>query len=232
MMAYKKRIRRRFILLWLGCLVICLPAQNHQPPVNLPLITRAEILENARRAAEHRWLCREENTRASCAQSAPYSCDFAAGDSITGIAYDWGGMDDDVEFERKLRRGQAAGSHSRHGVTGCTTGMDCSGFVSYCWGQIQKYGTTNIRQIAGKPRYNWFTDMKPGDVFNKPGSTSFCLWNTTRPASPWCTKPAAEEAKWSGIPAVGKSRKRYIPQEIQMPGDCPCRRLPFGSSGA
>ncbi len=170
MMAYKKRIRRRFILLWLGCLVIWLPAQNHQPPVNLPLITRAEILENARRAAEHRWLCREENTRASCAQSAPYSCDFAAGDSITGIAYDWGGMDDDVEFERKLRRGQAAGSHSRHGVTGCTTGMDCSGFVSYCWGQIQKYGTANIRQIAGKPRYNWFTDMKPGDVFNKPGS--------------------------------------------------------------
>jgi hypothetical protein len=35
----------------------------------------------------------------------------------------------------------------------------------------RKYGTANIRDyLAVRPRANWFTDMRPGDAFNKPGS--------------------------------------------------------------
>jgi hypothetical protein len=80
-------------------------------------------------------------------------------------------MDGPEEFDRKLAEGQAAGSHSNHGITSCTAGIDCSGFVSYCWGQrpTHDYSTSNIRDISGRPKYNWYTEMKPGDALNKPG---------------------------------------------------------------
>lgn len=32
------------------------------------------------------------------------------------------------------------------------------------------YSTSNLREIAAKPKYHWFTDMKPGDVLNRAGS--------------------------------------------------------------
>src|SRR5256885_2090457 len=58
------------------------------------------------------------------------------------------------------------------GVLSCAAGIDCSGFVTLCWGLPagHAYSTSNLRIIAGKPKYNWFTDMKPGDVLNKAGS--------------------------------------------------------------
>jgi len=150
--------------------IAVLYGQRNQLAENLTPVTRAEMLERAKLAAEHTWVCREQNTLATCQQSKSYKSDFKAGETVRGIAYDWGGMDDPAKYDQKLAEGQAAGSHSRHGVTNCTTGIDCSGFVSFCWKQPRKYGTSNLRQIAGKPKYNWFTDLKPGDVFNKAGS--------------------------------------------------------------
>ena len=79
-------------------------------------------------------------------------------------------MDGTQEFDKKLAEGQAAGSHSWHGSTTCTAGTDCSGLVSFVWGQKKKYATSTIHEIADQPPYNWFTDMKPGDALNKPGA--------------------------------------------------------------
>ncbi len=150
--------------------VAVLYGQRDQLAEKLVPVLREEMLARAKLAAEHTWVCREKNTRATCQQSKPYKSDFKAGETVQGIAYDWGGMDDPAKYDQKLAEGQAAGSHSRHGVTRCTTGIDCSGFVSFCWKQPQKYGTSNIRQIAGRAKYNWFTDLKPGDALNKAGS--------------------------------------------------------------
>jgi hypothetical protein len=58
-------------------------------------------------------------------------------------------------------------------VLSCTAGIDCSGFVSYCWGiplSSHIYGTSNLRDVGGKLKSNWVTDLKPGDALNKPGS--------------------------------------------------------------
>jgi len=163
------------LLFWLLSLVM--PTTLHRKtvaPAEWPERTREEIMATAKRLQGHKWVCREKNRQAPCVKASPYKCDFAAADTITGIAYDWGGMDGPEDFDRKLMQGQAAGSHQRHGVTSCTTGIDCSGYVSYCWlgkRPAEKYGTVNIRDyLAVKPRANWFTDMKPGDGFNKPGS--------------------------------------------------------------
>lgn len=151
-------------------LLIAPASENDQ--ADLPSLTRDEIIAKARYLAEHQWVAREENLRAPCVDD--YTSDWSPNDTVTGIAYDWGGMDDPESFDRKLAAGQAAGSHSRHGVTQCTAGTDCSGYVSFCWGSTRKYGTSTIENmdngIAVRPRYNWFTDMLPGDALNKPGS--------------------------------------------------------------
>jgi hypothetical protein len=137
----------------------------------LPRVTRAEVVARARELANHTWVCGASNVRASC--SRKYLSDWKPGQRVTGIPYRWGGIDGPEEFDRKLANGLAAGAHSRYGVLSCTAGIDCSGFVSLCWGLSESahaYSTSNLREIAGKPRYNWFTDMKAGDVMNKPGS--------------------------------------------------------------
>jgi hypothetical protein len=82
-------------------------------------------------------------------------------------------MDSPEVFDKKLAQGLAAGGHSQLGVLSCTAGIDCSGFVTYCWGLpagSHAYSTSTLRIIAAKPKYNWFTDMKPGDAMNKAGS--------------------------------------------------------------
>ena len=137
----------------------------------LPHTTRAEIVARARKLADHGWMCGAPNLNASC--SRKYRSDWKAGERITGIPYRWGGSDGIEEFDRKLAEGLAAGAHSRYGVLSCAAGIDCSGFVTRSWGLTSSghaYSTSNLRDIAGKPKYNWFTDMKPGDVLNRPGS--------------------------------------------------------------
>jgi hypothetical protein len=154
----------------LGLAGFLLAAQENRV-AHLPGATRAEVIATAMRLANHRWTPLESNLRAPCVHTA-YVSDFRAGVPVQGLAYDWGGMDSPESFERKLKEGQAAGSHSQHGVTSCTAGTDCSGFVTMCWKQkpVHEFSTATVRQIAGRPRYNVFTDMKPGDALNKAGS--------------------------------------------------------------
>jgi hypothetical protein len=137
----------------------------------LPTTTRPEILARARKFAMHTWSCGAANLHASCSKN--YTSDWKPGQLVTGVPYNWGGFDSPDAFDRKIAKGLAAGAHSRNGVLSCTAGIDCSGFVSYCWGiplTTHLYGTTNLREIAGKPKSNWFTDLKPGDALNKAGS--------------------------------------------------------------
>jgi len=163
----------RFSLLVLCMALISVPANQAQTGTiaRLPSVTRAEAVARARKLASHTWVCGASNIHASC--SRKYLSDWRPGQRVTGLPYRWGGVDDPEEFQRKLANGLAAGSHSRYGVLACATGIDCSGFIELCWGLSQSghaYSTSNLRLIAGKPKYNWFSDMKPGDVLNKAGS--------------------------------------------------------------
>src|SRR5258708_1405942 len=156
------------------CIGLSVGLSDHEQTnviARLPTTTRAAIVTRAESLANHPWTCGATNLHASC--STRYQSDWKSGQHVVGIPYRWGGADSPDEFEQKLTKGLAAGSHSRYGVLSCAAGTDCSGFVAYCWGlgaAGHAYSTSNLRQIAGKPRYNWFTDMKPGDVLNKTGS--------------------------------------------------------------
>ena len=166
-------MRCSFALLAFCCVHAAVLHAQTQPSViaHLPVTTRAEILERAKTFANHKWTCGASNLQASCYKS--YRSDWKPGQVITGIPYNWGGFDSPERFDEKIATGWAAGSHSRYGVLSCTAGIDCSGFVSYCWGIPLKshlYSTTNLRDIGGKPKSNWYTDLKPGDALVKPGS--------------------------------------------------------------
>jgi hypothetical protein len=136
----------------------------------LPRTTRAAAVARAQKLATHTWVCGPSNIRAAC--SRRYTSDWKVGQKVTGLPYRWGGADAPEAFDRKIASGMAAGSHSRDGVLSCTAGIDCSGFVAFCWGLEagHAYSTSSLRTIAGKPKYNWFSDMKPGDALNKAGS--------------------------------------------------------------
>jgi hypothetical protein len=155
--------------IWLMA-ALCATAQPNVV-AQLPETTRAETVARAKALASHSWVANATNLKASC--SKRYVSDWKTGQRITGLPYCWGGIDSIEMFDRKLGQGLAAGAHSRYGVLSCAAGIDCSGFVTRAWGlQLtgHTYSTSNLRLIAGKPRYNWFTDMKPGDVLNKAGS--------------------------------------------------------------
>jgi hypothetical protein len=137
----------------------------------IPATTRAEVVRRAKELAQHQWTCGSKNIQATC--SARYRSDWKTGQVVTGLPYGWGKMDSPPMFDHKLTQGYAAGGHSQLGVLSCTAGIDCSGFVTYCWGLPagnHAYTTGSLRIIAGKPKYNWFSDMKPGDALDKPGS--------------------------------------------------------------
>ncbi|HLK67779.1 MAG TPA: serine/threonine-protein kinase [Bryobacteraceae bacterium] len=136
-------------------------------------MTRADIMQTADVLARYSWICSEANRRAPCLQGVAYQSDWAANEQVTGLPYNWGGADGPAEFERKLRAGFAAGSHKRHGISRCTTGTDCSGFVAWCWGHrtgAHDFSTTTLEQLGMRFAGNVYHDLKPGDALNKPGS--------------------------------------------------------------
>jgi hypothetical protein len=152
-----------------GAAVVTLLMQSG-PTAETPVpVTRQSMHTTAKDMAEHKWICKAGNLKASCLTK--YKSRFKADQEVVGVAYDWGGMDDRSAFDKKLAKSLAAGSHQEEGVSDCTAGVDCSGLLSLCWGQKKKFGTQTIEQIAPRLKdINVLTDLKVGDALNKPGS--------------------------------------------------------------
>ena len=140
------------------------------PPNGAGGITRVAMLARADQFANASWVCGPSNRTVSCAR-APYKSPFQANQSVQGVPYRWGGIDGPEELTPKLRSGFAAGSHSWNGVLTCATGVDCSGFVCQVWGlRKHDYSTQTISKIADPVQGDVFTNLKPGDALNLPGS--------------------------------------------------------------
>ncbi|MEA3501075.1 MAG: hypothetical protein U9R41_08690, partial [Candidatus Marinimicrobia bacterium] len=91
--------------------------------------------------------------------------------SNTKVPYKWGGFTSLVTYESGVTSGKKAGDM----ITGSEVswgdnyviGVDCSGYVSRCWGQTSKYGTSTIHNISSE--LGSWNDMKPADAANKAG---------------------------------------------------------------
>ena len=131
-------------------------------------ITRDLIIVNADAYASHSWYCSWENTQYCNTNNCPVSGSAFDIGYQTGVAYKWGGFDTIANFDSKLSQDYTAGD-----VTGttcvadCATGVDCSGFVSRCWGLTTKYSTSTLPNISiAIPQ----SSLQEGDILNYPGS--------------------------------------------------------------
>ena len=139
--------------------VFCMPNTGNA-------ITRDEVIATAEAYASHSWYCSASNsstcTSNSCTVSSPLSIGLQ-----TGVAYKWGGFDSISGFDSNLSLGFTAGDVSTSCVADCATGVDCSGYVSRCWGVSTKYGTSTLPNISTPiPQ----SDMQKGDIFNYPNN--------------------------------------------------------------
>lgn len=132
-------------------------------PLGAAAATRDQVIDLARDYAYHEWDCTAANLTVDCSNS--WSSDYSVG-TYLGVPYDWGGFVTLQEFDDDIADGLGAGSHSWHDVLSCTTGVDCSGFVSEVWFEPTKYGTWTIDQVSFEIDRE---DLLRGDAINQPG---------------------------------------------------------------
>ncbi len=90
----------------------------------------------------------------------------------TGMPYQWGGFASPQEFLRDIAAGKAAGdvytSEKRRlleaAVSRHATGIDCSGFISRCWGLSRPYSTRELPSLCDALA-SW-EELQPGDILN------------------------------------------------------------------
>jgi len=173
-----------------------------------PQVSRTEVIDRAKAYAYYPWRARAANLTASCQPG--YESAFVVGDFM-GVAYDWGGFDSLFQFSKKLDAGQAAGSPAGGDVTSCTTGVDCSGFVSQTWRTSSKYGTSTIDQVSSTiPR----ASLLPGDAINDAGNHVVLFGHLLSSGEPYLYEAAGFNTRinafggWSWVDG-------YVPRRYQ-----------------
>lgn len=129
-------------------------------------IPRTEIVDGAPAFEEHPWTCGPDNLVADCADSSWEPAVTAEGPQV-GLPYCWGGWVTPDQFDQQIAQGYGAGSMPEGEFLDCTTGLDCSGYVSQLWQHPYKLGTATIPQASVEIDV---TEMQPGDVFNMAGT--------------------------------------------------------------
>lgn len=92
-----------------------------------------------------------------------------------GMAYKWGGFDTPASFLKGLGQGKKAGDvansykvkHDNLAVSEESVGIDCSGFISRCWGLDQPLSTRDLPSICD-PLASW-DELRMGDILLKSG---------------------------------------------------------------
>ena len=110
---------------------------------------------------------------------------WQAGKIARGMPYQWGGFDTPESFAASLARGEVAGDISTPakrklgdaGASRHSAGIDCSGFVSRCWGLSRPYSTRQLPEIC-TPLESWL-QLQPGDILlNDRHVLLFAGWQT------------------------------------------------------
>ena len=86
----------------------------------------------------------------------------------SSVAYDWGGSDTPERYNQHMAENRAAGDTDSHAVESCSSGVDCSGFVTRCWGFTdpgQRFTTASLPSISFEIN---ILQLQAGDVLNKP----------------------------------------------------------------
>lgn len=148
-----------------------LPQTSNVPSAPSPSpdcgLTRPQIINTARRFLNNRVSLNLTNLNGSCSgRIKPRYLGESPGEYVS-VAYDWGGWDTVEAYNQRMTQNQMAGDIETLGVEECSSGVDCSGFVTRCWGITnQKYGTSTLADISSEINV---VDLRPGDVLNFAG---------------------------------------------------------------
>lgn len=126
-------------------------------------VTRTEAIIKAKAFSFHPWTAKTQNGTASC--NGAYKSIYAPGDYM-GLPYDWGGYMSLFQFDQEIAQGYGAGSYPADGILSCTSGLDCSGFVSQAWGSGH-HTTSDVDQVSSVISQ---AQLLPGDIFNDAGN--------------------------------------------------------------
>lgn len=96
------------------------------------------------------------------------------GTTAKGMAYKWGGFDTPKTFHEGLSKGKKAGDVANSykirlddaAVSQGSVGVDCSGFVSRCWGLCKPVSTRNLPSISHAVTWD---ELRLGDILLKRG---------------------------------------------------------------
>lgn len=139
-------------------------------------ITSAEVFSNAKAYLNYEWTATAENiwNQASCGGKSVNTPDWVTAGDHTAMAYCWGGNSTLSQFTAYLPEGKSAGDNNTSVGYGaepeCSIGVDCSGFVSRCYGLSTHYSTTVLNVNALFGHYSGYEELHDGDFINNPGS--------------------------------------------------------------
>lgn len=136
--------------------------------------TRAEMRAVAEAYINNRTLLKAANLTGPCTHRQRPTYLKAVESSYVSVPYDWGGFDSVStynDFMNSTRRVYKAGDRkegfeARNYTANCSRGVDCSGFVSRCWGLAAKEGTGSLPRISTVIRV---ADLQTGDILNRAG---------------------------------------------------------------
>jgi len=148
-------------------------------------ITRDQVMATAHSYTQVRWMPEQRHVRhgqdgiGQWVHTPDVSLEQHNGDpkgwwkpgvEAVSMPYMWGGFDTPESFQWKIQRGYFAGdvatetkkSLLERGVSRRAAGIDCSGFVSRCWGLRSAYSTRRLHLVS-HPLEGW-QELKPGDM--------------------------------------------------------------------
>ncbi len=140
-------------------------------------LTRAQVIETAYAFANARWHVNPgaygpDPDRVCTGFNRVRRPGYLAGklnQDVQGIPYCWGCMGSLSQIATAFDHGVPAGNVcTRNDPRRDVAGVDCSAFVSACWGLTTHFSTMAIPAIAQQLSNPW--DLLPGDALNKAGS--------------------------------------------------------------
>jgi hypothetical protein len=139
-------------------------------------ITDTQVILNANSYLEHSWIAVSDNIwdNESCGGKIVNTPSWVNVGNHSSLPYCWGGNSTLEEFDYFLTLGRSAGDNNTNVGYGaepnCSVGVDCSGFVSRCYGLSTHYSTSMLNSNSLFGHHNSYNDLIDGDFINKPGA--------------------------------------------------------------
>jgi|GEM_PF-1453017 len=136
-------------------------------------ISRDSVLCMARKYVDIKWAATDENVTEGIERMPDGTYvrtpAWVRPGKLMNVPYKWGGFTSIDDFAAGVVQGKKCGDDylesMGHSDEYCI-GVDCSGFVSRCWGMDEKYFTATMHEISHElPSYS---SLQRGDALNKP----------------------------------------------------------------